>query len=168
MLKEYDRIIKEQAEQGIIEQVTSLEKADKVHYLPHQAVVRKDAVTTKVRIVYDASSKGSKSDTSLNDCLHVGPSLNPLLYSILIRFRENKVALVADIEQAFLNVEVNEKDRDCLRFLWVNDILNDDREVIIYRFCRVVFGLNSSPFLLNATLRHHVSKYNDFRPRICP
>ena len=36
MLKEYDRIIKEQAEQGIIEQVTSLEKADKVHYLPHQ------------------------------------------------------------------------------------------------------------------------------------
>ncbi len=164
LLKEYDRIIKEQAEQGIIEQVTSLEKADKVHYLPHQAVVRKDAVTTKVRIVYDASSKGSKSDTSLNDCLHVGPSLNPLLYSILIRFRENKVALVADIEQAFLNVEVNEKDRDCLRFLWVNDILNDDREVIIYRFCRVVFGLNSSPFLLNATLRHHVSKYNDLDP----
>ena len=164
LLKEYDRIIKEQAEQGIIEQVTSLEKADKVHYLPHQAVIRKDAVTTKVRIVYDASSKGSKSGTSLNDCLHVGPSLNPLLYSILIRFRENKVALVADIEKAFLNVEVNKEDRDCLRFLWVNDILNDDRDVIVYRFCRVVFGLNSSPFLLNATLRHHVSKYNDLDP----
>ena len=89
--------------------------------------------------------------------MHVG--LNPLLYTILIRFRENKVALVADIEKAFLNVEVNKKDRDCLRFLWVNDILNDDRNVIVYRFCRVVFGLNSSPFLLNATWRHHVSKY---------
>ena len=98
-------------------------------------------MTTKVRIVYDAPSKGSKSDTSLNDCLHVGPSLSALLYSILIRFRENKVALVADIEKAFLNVEVNKEDRDCLRFLWVNDndILNDDREVIVYRFCRVVF-----------------------------
>ena len=144
MLKEYDRIIKEQAEQGIIEQVTSLEKVDKVHYLPHQAVIRKDAVTTKVRIVYDASSKGSKSDTSLKDCLHVGPSLNPLLYSILIRIKENKVALVADIEKVFLNVEINKENRDCLRFLWVNDNLNDDRDVIVYRFCRVVFGLNSS------------------------
>ena len=53
--------------------------------------------------------KGSKSDTSLNDCLHVGPSLNP--YSILIRFRENKEALVADIEKAFLNVKVNKEGR---------------------------------------------------------
>ena len=110
LLNEYHRIMKEQAEQGIIEQVTSLEKVDKVHYLPHQAVICKDAVTTKVRIVYDASSKGSKSSTSLNDCLHVGPSLNPLLYNILIRFRENRVALVADIKKAFLNVEVNEDD----------------------------------------------------------
>jgi hypothetical protein len=78
-LKEYDSIIRDQVEKGIIEQVSSLEKADKVHYLPHQAVIRKDAVTTKLRIVYDASSKESKSGTSLNDCLHVGPSLNPLL-----------------------------------------------------------------------------------------
>ena len=31
-------------------------------------------------------------------------------------------------------------------------------------FCRVVFGLKSSPFLLNATLRHHISKYNDLHP----
>ena len=65
-----------------------------------------------------------------------------------------------------MNIEVNKEDRDCLRFLWVNDndILNDDREIIVYRFCRVVFGLNSSPFLLNATLRHHISKYNELDP----
>ena len=31
--------------------------------------------------------------------------------------------------------------------------------VVIYRFCRVVFGLNAFPFLLNATLRHHITKY---------
>ena len=84
----------------------------------------------------------------------------------MIRFKENKIALVADNEKAFLNVEVNKEDRDCLRFLWVNDILNDDREVIVYRFCRVVFGLNSSPFLLNATLRHHISNYKDLDPEV--
>jgi hypothetical protein len=29
------------------------------------------------------------------------------------------IALVADIEKAFLNVEVDSLDRDCLRSLWV-------------------------------------------------
>ena len=89
LLKEYDAIIKKQVElqelqehTGIVEPVAELEKANKVHYLPHQAVIRKDAATTKVRIVYDASSKETKTGTLLNDCLRVGPSLNPLLYSI--------------------------------------------------------------------------------------
>ena len=101
LLTEYDSIIREQVERGIVEPVTALEKVDKVHYLPNQAVTRKDAVTTKVRVVHDGSSKECKSGTSLNDFLHVGPSLNPLLYSILIRFRENRIALVGDIEKAF-------------------------------------------------------------------
>jgi hypothetical protein len=61
-------------------------------------------------------------------------------------------------------VEVDEADRDCLRFLWVNDIESDKLETVVYMFCRVVFGLNASPFLLNATLRHHVSKYLETDP----
>ena len=79
-------------------------------------------MTTKVLIIYDPSSKKGKSGTSLNDCLHVGPSVNPLLYGILVRFRENKIGLVGDIEKASLDVEVDEVDKDSLRFLWVNDI----------------------------------------------
>ena len=35
----------------------------------------------------------------------------------------------------------------------------DLSKIVVYRFCRVVFGLNVSPFLLNATLRHHISKF---------
>lgn len=89
---------------------------------------------------------------SLNDCLHVGPSLNPLLYNLPLQFRENRIVLVGDIEKAFLNVDVDQRDRDCLCFLLLEDPLDMSR-VVIYRFCRVVFGLNASPFLLNATLR---------------
>ena len=66
------------------------------------------------------------------------PSLNPLLHSILLRFRENRIALVDDIEKAFLNVEVDEADRDCLRFLWVSNVEGENAETLVYRFCRVV------------------------------
>ena len=165
LLKEYGTIIKDQVEVGIVEEVAELDKVDMVHYLLHQAVVRKDAVTAKVRIVYDASSKGFKTKASLNDCLHVGPSLNPLLYNILLRFRENRIALVGDIEKAFLNVEVDEVDRDSLRFLWIKDIDSEVHETVVYRFWRVVFGLNASPLLLNATLRHHILKYLQSDPK---
>lgn len=114
--------------------------------------------------MYDASAKARKGGTSLNDCLHVGPSLNPLLFDILLRFREKRVALIGNIEKAFLNIDVDKRDRDCLRFLWCEDVHNPDSKIVVYRFCRVVFGLNASPFLLNATLRHHVSKYKDVDP----
>jgi hypothetical protein len=82
-------------------------------------VVRKDAKTAKVRVVYDDSCKESPKGASLNDCLHISPKLAPLLFHILLRFREKMIALVADIEKAFLNVEVDSLDRDCLRSLWV-------------------------------------------------
>ena len=82
----------------------------------------------------------------------------------MLRFRENRIALVGDIEKAFLNVEVDEADRDCLRFLWVSNIDVENAETLVYRFCRVVFGLNVSPFLLNATLRH-VLKFTEIDPK---
>ena len=164
VLEEYNEVIKEQLTSGVIESVTELERADKVHYIPTLAVVRKEASTTKVRVVCDASAKLGKGGTSLNDCLHVGPSLNPLLFDILVRFREKRVALVGDIEKAFLNIEVAERDRDCLRFLWCEDVHKPESKIVVYRFCRVVFGLNASPFLLNATLRYHISKYKDEDP----
>ena len=160
LLKDYDSIIKSQEEVGIIERVknhVAVNGEAKIHYIPHQAVVRKEAKTTKVRVVYDASAKTKASNVALNDCLHTGPSLNPLLFDILLRFRKQRVALVADIEKAFLDIEVHERDRDSFRFFWVEDVLRNNLSLVVYRFCRVVFGVNSSPFLLNATLRHHIS-----------
>ena len=159
VLREYDSVIQEQLRQGIIEPVLEMDVSDKIHYLPHHAIVRKEAKTTKVRVVYDASSREGKGGVSLNDCLHVGPSLTPLLFSVLVRFREKRIALVADIEKAFLNVEVKREDRDCLRFLWVDDVDCEAIKPVEYRFCRVVFGVNCSPFLLNATLQHHLDSY---------
>ena len=131
-----------------------------MHYLPHRAVIRKDKQTTRLRIVYDASAQ-SNNGPSLNQILHAGPSLLPLINEIMLRFRTKQVALVGDLEKAFLMVAVEECHKDFLRFLWINCPEATTPEIVIKRFCRLVFGLSPSPFLLNATLRHHVKKYED-------
>ena len=165
LLVKYDEVIKDQLANNVIEEVSELELANKVSYLPHQAVCRDSVETTKVRVVYDASCKERKTGSSLNDCLHKGPSLTPLIFDMLLRFRSDKVALVGDIEKAFLNIEIHPQDRDCLRFLWVKDIHSPEPEVVTFRFNRVVFGVSSSPFLLNAVIRHHLQKYQGEDPK---
>ena len=55
MLLEYDKIIREQLKQEIVEYVDDLEKPQlfngEYHYLPHHDVIRQDSDTTKLRIV---------------------------------------------------------------------------------------------------------------------
>jgi len=77
----------------------------------------------------------------LNDCLLPGPALTPLIFDILSRFRFHKVALIGDLEKAFLNIEINPEERSLLRVLWIDDINSTNPEVITLRFTRLVFGL---------------------------
>ncbi|XP_064488428.1 uncharacterized protein LOC135400525 [Ornithodoros turicata] len=76
--------------------------------------------TTKLRVVFDASSHESDA-RSLNDNLESGPNLNSDLVALLLNFRKYRVALVADIEKAFLQTSINDNDRDALRFLWLQE-----------------------------------------------
>ena len=165
LLAEYSRIIDEQSSQEIISDVdpNAPVQVGRLHYLAHHPVVREDKQTTKVRIVYDASAKSS--GPSLNDCLHAGPSLTSEIPDVLMRFRYHQVALVADIEKAFLMVQVANADRDVLRFLWIDDPSSEDPNIVLKRFNRVVFAVTSSPFLLNGTVRHHVSNYEAEDPQ---
>jgi len=147
IMKQYDQLIKEQLEGGVAEEVQQdqfLEPGN-VHYLLHRGVVRLDRDTAKVRVVCDASSKV------------FGPSSNPLFLDILLRFRVHEVAVTADIEKAFLNIKIDPEHRDFLRFLWVDDVNKESPEIKLIRFTRVVFGVNASPFILNATIRHRVN-----------
>ena len=109
-------------------------------------VVRNDKSTTKVRIVFDGSAK-RVNQASLNEILHTGPALNPSIFELLLKFRIYQVVLTADMEKAYLQLEVVEKHRDLMRFLYYSNIFADNPEIIIMRFCRVIFGishLNSS------------------------
>ena len=166
MLKRYEAVIMEQLENGIIEEVDpGIADGQHVHYLPHHAVVRYDKDTTKLRVVYDASARSD--GMSLNDCLHVGPKFNQKIFDILVRFRAYGVALMGDIEKAFLMVSVAQGDRDALRFLWVEDVDNANSKIRVMRFARVVFGVTASPFLLNATIHFHLeSKRENHEPLV--
>ena len=159
--KQYDNVIKEQLNLGIIERVGEEASTELggVTYLPHREILKPDRETTKIRVVFDASAKSG--GPSLNDCLDAGPSLLPLLYDILLRFRLNKIALTGDIEKAFLNIRVAPEHRDLLRFLWVEDIEADKPKIVVYRFASVLFGCISSPFLLNQTVKHHMATFSD-------
>ncbi|XP_068738691.1 uncharacterized protein [Montipora capricornis] len=168
VMKEYHQIFQDQLHHGIIERVDETEEQlqGQTHYLPHQAVIRTDALTTKLRVVFDASAKVKPNCPTLNDCTYTGPPLTPGIADILIRFRVQKVGLVADIEKAFLNIAVDEQQRDLMRFLWVDDVTVDDPNVEVYRFCLVIYGMNCFPFLLNATLRYHVTEYYAHDPAL--
>ena len=117
-----------------------------------------------MRIIYDASAKISSTALSLNDCLHTGPDLIQRLQNMLLTFRSHKIAFTADIEKAFLQIELNTQDRNATRFLWFKDVdksANNPDNLVVYIFCRVLFGAAASPYLLNATIQHHLIKQGD-------
>ena len=152
LLNEYDKIFDKYLKPGIIEEVQTQGDKGRVVYLPHKEVVKEDRSTAKLRIVFDASVK-YKDTMSLNDVLYKGPCLNADLYSLLLKFRVHPIVLTADIEKAYLQININEEHRDYLRFLWYRNL--KEESIIRYRFTRVIFGVTSSQFLLNGTVQTH-------------
>ena len=102
-----------------------------------------------------------------SDKLTTGPSPTPSLFAVLSRFRSHNIALMADIEKAFLQISLHPDGRDYFRFIWFKDSDHSDFEafennvLIELRLCRVLFGTPSSPFLLTGTLIKHASSYAD-------
>ena len=108
--------------------------------------------------MFDASC--ASDGPSLNDCLYSAPNLLSKIFDILLRFRFNFIVILADIKQAFPNVEISKEHRDFLHFLWYENVNSEsDAKLIVYRFLRVVFGVTSSRFPLYGTTRHHLCKH---------
>ena len=89
--------------------------------------------------------------------------INQKILDVLVRFSLFKIALTAD---TFLMISVAENDRDALRFLWVDDEARDLPDIRVLRFTWVIFGVSSSPFLLNATIKFHLEQYLESHPNL--
>ena len=121
-------------------------------YLPHHGVIhpRKN----KMRVVLDASARFA--GVSLNDRLLPGPDLSSSLIGVLVRFRQERVAFMADLECMFYQVRVPVSQRDLLRFLWwpQGDVSKD---LVECRMHTHIFGASSSPAVAKYALRKTAS-----------
>ena len=156
----YEQVLLGDVEKGYARLLSPVELETPVRnqwFLPHHPVLNPNK-PGKVRRVFDASAKFD--GISLNDCLLTGPNLMNSLPGILMRFREEAVALVADIEGMYSQVLVPESDQPALRFLWR---AGRAKPPSVYQYQRHIFGATSSPtsaiYALQCTARDQEKVY---------
>ncbi|GFS81737.1 DUF1758 domain-containing protein [Trichonephila clavipes] len=158
---EYKDVIDVYVREGIVERTSCDSLLDSQgFYLPHHAVIRSDKTTSPIRIVFDGSAH-ENGQSSLNQSLYTGPNLHPSILELLLCFRKSPVAFTADVKSAFLQIELDFRDRGFTRFFWTDNLNN---EPYVLNFTRVLFGLRPSTYLLAATLKHHFKKYREQYP----
>ncbi|XP_068896106.1 uncharacterized protein [Tenebrio molitor] len=131
----------------------------KCYYMPHHAVIKEHSISTKTRVVFDASAK-TTNGISLNDQLMIGPTLQEDLFSILTRFRTYQYVLSSDIAKMFRQILMQESHRDYQRILWRDD---QSKPLEMYRLKTVTYGTACAPFLAVRSLQQlaheNIQKY---------
>ncbi|XP_028405254.1 uncharacterized protein LOC114527759 [Dendronephthya gigantea] len=153
--RDYTVFMEEVIAKGYAEKVPSPSSSEngKVWYIPHHGVYHPKK-PEKIRVVFDCSFQFQ--GTSINDQLLPGPNLTNTLIGVLIRFGQDPIAFMADIEAMFYQVQVPLSQRDFLRFLWwPNGDLNSNMQE--YRMTVHLFGAVSSPSCSNYALRKTAS-----------
>lgn len=131
------------------------------YFIPHQAIIRPDSLTTKLRVVFDASAK-TTSDTSLNDKLMPGPNFQQDLQKIAIRFRTHQYVLTADIAMMFRQIFVDLRDRRFQLVLWRTD---QNQPIKVFQLNTVTYGTVCAPFVVMRCLRELARIYSNEFPR---
>ena len=121
----------------------------RVWYLPHFGVYH-PRKPDQIRVVFDSSAEFE--GVSLNKELLPGPDQMNSLLGVLVRFRQEGVALICDVEQMFHSFYVNSEHRDFLRFLWFKNN-NPLEEIVEYRMLVHLFGNVSSPAIATFAMR---------------
>ena len=149
--KAYDHNIQEMVEMGFARRLSEEERngyKGPVHYISHHAVIKPENKSTPIRVVFNSSAK--YQGQSLNECWMKGPDLLNNLYGVLMRFRENDVALSADISKMYHRVLIPISDQHVHRFLWRN--MDQTRNPDIYMMQVVTFGDKPAPAMAQMAL----------------
>ena len=147
-LKEsYYRVMQKYLDDGAARRVGRVDMADR-WYLPHHAVISNKKPDP--RIVFDCAAE--YRGKSLNSALYKGPDNTSPLLEVLMRFRADTVAVVADIKSMFHQVKVKGEDSKKLSFLWWPD-KDMSRSPETYEMTSHVFGATSSPSVCGFALQ---------------
>ncbi|XP_057369925.1 uncharacterized protein LOC130691038 [Daphnia carinata] len=133
---------------GHVTRVTSTDSGSRIWYLPYHPV-QHPSKPNKVRLVYDAA--GRFKGMAINDILLKGPDLTTQLLAVLLRFRERRIAVTADIARMFYQVLVREGARPMFRFLWSES--GTENPIQEYQMTVLIFGAVSSPTTCSFTIQ---------------
>ena len=147
--QQYTKLIQEILEKGYAKESKSTPQGGRVWYLPHHGVYH-PRKPDKIRVVFDCSSE--LNERSVNKELLMGPDLTNQQIGVLTRFRQEKVAVMADIDKMYFQILVADEHRSLLRFLWWKDG-DISKEIIDHGMCVHVFGSVSSGACSNYALR---------------
>ena len=146
-------------DRGYARKLSNLEAettSSKTNYLPHHAVLNPNK-PGKVRVVFDATAK--HEGTSLNQNLLQGPDMTNNLVGVLLRFRQDRTVLMADVQAMFHQVRVAPEDQDAFRFLWWSS--DADKPPDEYVITVHVFGATDSPCFANYSLKRTAEDNRD-------
>ena len=130
-----------------------------IFYLSHHEVLKPDSTSTPCRIVFNSSAKFANH--ILNDYWVKGPDLMNNLLGVLLRFRENTVAVAGDVKKMYHTVKISEVDQHTHRFLWRN--MERERKPDIYKLMTVSFGDKPAGTIASLALRKTAElSANDF------
>ena len=107
-----------------------------IHYISHHEVLKPDSESTPCHIVFNSSAKFQGH--TLNEYFAKGPDLLNNLLGVLVRFRENRIAISGDIRKMYHAVKIDSIDQHTHRFLWRN--MEIEREPDVYVITSVSFG----------------------------
>ncbi|XP_043063811.1 uncharacterized protein LOC122319976 [Drosophila ficusphila] len=139
--EQYDSVIQEYLDLGHMREIPPSYDSPN-YYLPHHAVIKPESTTTKLRVVFNASSPSSNG-TSLNDILHAGPVLQSDLTIQILKWRYFQYVFSADITKMYRQIWVDPKHTPFQRILF----RNKEGEVSDFELKTVTFGVNCAPFL---------------------
>ncbi|XP_028169944.1 uncharacterized protein LOC114359669 [Ostrinia furnacalis] len=144
----YKQFLREYEQQGHMSLVTKHNEEPSC-YLPHHGVLKIESTTTKLRTVFNASSKTS-TGRSLNDLMERGPNLQKDLQHLILVWRQHKYVITADIEKMFRQINIREPDQHLQRIIWRSTPLEPLKE---YQLTTVTYGTKAAPYLAMRTLK---------------
>ena len=84
------------------------------------------------------------------------------IFGVLLRFRENEVAILGDISKMYHRMTIPETDQHVHRFLWRN--MDSSKELDVYVKTVLTFGDRPAPAMAQTALRRTAQENKESYP----